>query len=362
MQNNIILEDTTLCSGEQAPGVAYSKDTKVEIYKALVEIGVKWIEVGIPALGGSELDSVRMINDMAHAEGVVALAYSKGIMEDVKSSLSLGINAIHLGLPTASKSLKYEPNWIMTQTKELVKFVKDKDVFVSISAMDISRTELSFLQDYACMVQEAGADRLRLPDSTGRLMPDKYKSIVEAVKKVTTIDIQCHAPNDYGFALANTLAALEGGARYFNVTVNGLGERAGMTDFAQAALALYRFYELDLGIDLGKLTSLSRLVENHTKIPVCTYSPVIGAKIFTYESEMFEPFSPELVGGRREIVLGKHSSKNTIKHKLELLGIHEVSDHILDSCLSGIQEKVVKNDYKALDLNKELLEIYNRVA
>lgn len=357
MNKNIILEDTTLRDGEQAPGVAFTKDAKIEIYRALVDIGVKWIEVGVPAIGGVELESVKTINEMAHSEGIIASAYSRGTMEDIEFAISLGFKAIHFGVPTAFKDSKYTPDWMIRQAEDLVKFSKDKDVFVSISAIDVGRAEESFLNEYACRVEASGADRLRLSDTTGRLMPEQYKAIFERIKNVCTIDLQCHAHNDFGFALANTISALEGGAKYFHVTVNGLGERAGMPDFSQVVLALHRFYQIDLGIELEKLTELSRLVEKYSKMSVCPYSPVIGSKIFTYESEMFEPFPPESVGGKREIVLGKHSNKNTIQHKLEALGIYDISDEILGLCLSEIREMSVNSNL--LDLDNELLNIYS---
>lgn len=361
MRNDIILEDTTLRDGEQASGLGFDKEAKIEIYKALVDAGVKWLEVGFPAMGGTELETIKIIKEMAHSDGVVALAYSKGILEDVAFSLSLGFKAIHFGVPTAFKDAKYTPNWMMTQAQELIKFAKDKDAFVSISAVDIGRADLSFLQDYACIVQEAGADRLRLSDTTGILMPEQYRIIVEAVKNVSTIALQCHAHNDFGFALANTIAALNAGVKYFHVTVNGIGERAGMPDFAQLVLALKRFYQVDLGINMEKLTELSRIVSKHTRVPLYPWHPIVGSKVFTYEDEMFEPFPPELVGGERKIVLGKHSSKKTIKHKLELLGIEDVNDEKLALCLSEIQERSMKQDPDILDLDNELLNIYNNL-
>lgn len=359
MRKDIVLEDTTLRDGEQAAGIAFNKEAKVEIYKALVDAGVRWLEVGFPAMGGIELKTIKILKDMAHSDNVVALAYSKGTLDDVGFSLSLGFKAIHFGVPTTFKDAKYTPNWMLTQAKELIKFAKDKDAFVSISAVDIGRVGASFLQDYACTVQEAGADRLRLSDTTGRLLPQQYRDLVESVKKVSTIELQCHAHNDFGFAVANTIAALEAGVKYFHVTVNGIGERAGMPDFAQVVLVLKKFYEIDLGINLEKLTELARVVAKHTNISLYPWHPIVGPRLFTYEDEMFEPFSPELVGGERKIVLGKHSSKNTVRHKLDLLGIENVKDEMLVSCLAEIQEKSM--DQSSIILDKELLNIYTNI-
>jgi homocitrate synthase NifV len=373
MRNDIILEDTTLRDGEQAAGVAFSKEAKIDIYKALIEAGVKWLEIGIPAMGGTELETIKTIKEMADSDGVVALAWNRGILEDISYSISLGFKAIHIGLPTSNIHLKDSINkdrkWLLNKAQELIKFAKDKDVFVSISAEDVGRTEVSFLQEYACIVQEAGADRLRLSDTIGILNPERYQNIINNVKKVSTIDLQCHAHNDFGLAVANTIAALEAGVKYFHVTVNGFGERAGMPDFAQVVLVLNKFYKIDLGINLEKLTNLAKLVAKYTKTPLYPWQPIVGSNVFAHESgihakgtiknsETFEPFSPELVGGKRKIILGKHSGKNAIKFRLEQLE-KEVNEDLLAECLTKVREKSMHQGSSISD--NELLDIYKFV-
>lgn len=360
MRKDIILEDATLRDGEFAPGIAFNKEAKVEIYKALVEAGIKWLEVGMPGMGGTELESTLMINDMARSDGVVALSYNKGTLDDISISVSSGFRAVHFGLPTARKDKSFTREWIISESEKLIKFCKDKDVFVSVSAVDAGSCDISFLQDYACILEEAGADRLRLSDTIGVLNPQGYKNIIEAVKKVSTIDLQCHAHNDYGFALANTVAALEGGAKYFNVTVNGLGERAGMPDLAQVALTLKKFYNIDLGVQFDKLTKLSNIVAKYTKVPLCPWQPIVGSNVFFHEEyKVFEPFPAELVGGKKKTMIGKHSTLDTLKVKLESLG-EIVNEELLGNCLKEVREISMKKGSDILDM--ELKNIYNSLT
>lgn len=373
MRADIILEDTTLRDGEQAPGVAFNKEAKISIYKALVKAGVKWLEIGIPAMGGTELETIKILKEMANSDNIMALAWNRGILEDVSHSISLGFKAIHIGLPTSSIHLKDSINkdrkWLLNKAKDLVKFAKDKDVFVSISAEDVGRTEIPFLQEYACTIQEAGADRLRLSDTIGILTPKKYQNIINNIKEVSTIDLQCHAHNDFGLAVANTIAALEAGVKYFHVTVNGFGERAGMPDLAQIVLVLNQFYGIDLGINLEKLTDLAELVAKYTKTPLYPWQPVVGSNVFAHESgihakgtiknsKTFEPFPPELVGGQRKIILGKHSGKNAIKFRLQQLK-ELINEDLLADCLTRIREKSMCNGASISD--NELLDIYQSV-
>ena len=163
----------------------------------------------------------------------------------------------------------------MSTATELVSYAKDRGAFVSISAEDIARTEISFLAEYAGVVHAAGADRLRLSDTVGLLNPAQYSERVRAVVDSCPIDVQCHAHNDFGLGLANTIAGLDAGARYFHVTVNGIGERAGMADLAHAAVALRRLYGVDVGVRLEQLTALSQLVGRATRWPVLPWHPVV---------------------------------------------------------------------------------------
>ena len=207
MHEDIIFEDTTLRDGEQTPGIAFSAETKLAILDALLGIGVRWVEIGIPAMGGEELAFIKSVVDRQDEAHLVV--WHRGVREDVESSLDLGFRAIHIGLPTSQvhldSSVRKDRQWLLDTARSLIAMVKDRGAFASVSAEDLARTDVSFLQEYACVVHEAGADRLRLSDTIGILSPEEYGARVAAVHEVSPIDLQCHAHNDFGLGTANAL-------------------------------------------------------------------------------------------------------------------------------------------------------------
>ncbi len=372
MRNDIILEDTTLRDGEQAPGVAFSKKTKLEILEALIGVGVRWIEVGIPAMGGEETETLKEMLERKYDARLIA--WNRGVKEDIAYSISLGFNAIHIGLPTSdihlANSLQRGRDWVLKTGADLVKFAKDKGVFVSISAEDVGRTEISFLQEYACTMEAAGADRLRLSDTIGILGPEEYARRVASVVSVSKIDPQCHCHNDFGLAVANTIAGLHAGARYFHVCVNAMGERAGMPDLAQTCMALKHLYNIDVGIDATGLTKLSALVAKASRQTVAPWQPIVGRNVFAHESgihakgmlkneKTFEPFNPEEVGGERRYVVGKHSGRNVIKYALQQMGI-DPDEELLGPCLASVRQASID---KGTDLSpNQLKDVYESIS
>lgn len=343
--NTVILEDTTLRDGEQSPGLAFSKQRKIAIFSSLVDAGVKWLEVGIPAMGGDELDTIKTL--LERKDEATLVAWNRGGKEDVVQSLNLGFDAVHIGLPTSNihlgASLKKDRAWLLRTSSDLIKLAKDRGVFVSISAEDVGRSELSFVEEYAVHVAEAGADRIRLSDTVGILTPERYANIVSHVRHASGLAVQCHAHNDFGLATANTLAGIQAGATFFHATVNGIGERAGMPDLAQCVLALRVLYNIDLGVDETKLIALSQVVAQAARVLCHPWQPIVGRNVFAHESGIhasgtlknstsFEPFAPELIGGVRRIVIGKHSGRAAIDYVLKKLGVQSTESE-LGECL-----------------------------
>ena len=350
IRDDIILEDTTLRDGEQAPGIAMSRDKKLTMLAALVDAGVRWIEVGIPKMGGEELEYVR--DALRFSDRARLVAWNRGIRDDVAFSLELGYDAVHIGLPTSDihldASVSKTREWVTQKAADLIKFAKDRGAFVSISAEDMGRTEPAFLQHYAGVVAEAGADRLRLSDTVGVLSPEGYHERVTMVRRAADVDLQCHCHNDYGLAVANTLAGLKAGARYFHVCVNSMGERAGMPDLAQMVMALKHLYGADTGVNTTKLTGLSQLLDKLTGVRSEPWRPVVGDNVFAHESGIhsngilksgssFEPMPPEEVGGTRRIVIGKHTGRAAIQHVLAGEGVDADPD-LLQACLGAVRE------------------------
>ncbi len=188
IRHDIIIEDTTLRDGEQAPGVAFSKDVKLKIFNKLVETGIKWIEPGIPAMGGEEVETLQAM--LERRNEVMLVGWNRGIRDDIAFTIDLGFRAVHIGLPTSTvhlrESIGRDRDWLLSKVADLIKYAKDRGVFVSISAEDVGRTEIPFLQEYAVAVATAGADRLRLSDTIGILGPEEYARRVDAVGQVST--------------------------------------------------------------------------------------------------------------------------------------------------------------------------------
>lgn len=353
--NNLILEDTTLRDGEQSPGIVFPCSVKLKIFDYLVRAGVKWIEAGIPAMGGDELDSLKQM--LERKDEAVIIAWNRGIKEDIKFSIDLGFQGIHIGLPTSDihlkNSIKKDKNWLLSQVTDLIKYSKDRGVFVSISAEDIGRTDIEFLQHYAVVVEEAGADRLRLSDTIGILTPEEYSGRIKKIKEVANIDLQCHAHNDFGLAVANTLSAIQAGVRYFHVTVNGIGERAGMADIVHVIFALKHLYKIDLNLDSKILKELSEYISNITNCFYQPWYPILGKNVFSHESGIhvngmlqngstFEPILPEEIGVERKYVIGKHSGRATLEYFLRKSGFSP-DKSALQECLAWVRQEAVRN-------------------
>ncbi len=372
IREDIIIEDTTLRDGEQMPGVAFSKETKFKIHDLLVEAGIRWIDIGSPAIGGDELDFLQTI--VARGSDATLIAWNRANRKDIEDSINLGFSAIDIGFPSSDVLLKESVNknrqWLLTQVKELVGFAKDKGVFVSLSSGDSARTETEFLMEFASVAHEEGADRLRISDTTGSMSPESYYEKIASIATSCKIDLQCHCHNDFGFGLANTIAGLQAGARYFHVTVNGIGERAGMPDLAQTTMSLKYLYDRDPGVIGPKLPALSKAVSDATGHSIPPHQPIIGENIFTHESGIHvnavlknpctyePPFTPEDVGGKRKFVIGKHSGRALIQHILNSKGI-EVNKEELWECLNEI--KALAIEQKGAVSEDQLMEIYDRV-
>ena len=372
LHDDIIIEDTTLRDGEQTPGVAFPAAMKLQMLDALLDTGVRWVEIGIPAMGGDELAFIISVVDRQDEAHLVV--WHRGVREDVEASLDLGFRAIHIGLPTSQVhldlSVRKDRAWLLQTATSLIAMAKDREAFVSVSAEDLARTDIGFLQEYACVVHDAGADRLRLSDTIGVMTPEEYGARVAAVRTACPIDLQCHAHNDFGLGTANALAGLRAGARYFHVTVNGIGERAGMADLAQMVVSLRLLYGRDLGIDLTKLPQLSALVAAATAQAIPPWQPITGTNVFAHESGIhvkgmlqdtgtFEPFPPELVGGQRRYVLGKHSGRALVSSVLESAGIDPV-ESVLPECLAEVRARAIQQGGTVSP--GELIGIYHGLA
>lgn len=332
--SNLFLEDSTMREGEQSPGVSFSPAEKVTLAGMLADLGIHAVEVGTPAMGGAEEEAVRRL--VAADLPIRLIGWNRGRRSDLERSFSCGLDSVHIGLPASDHHLEKKfdrsRSWVIDTMQELVAFAKSEGAWVSVSAEDSGRADVDFLVEYATAVKEAGADRMRFSDTVGVLDPFRTYEIISRLVAEVRFDFQPHMHNDYGLATANTLAAVKAGATHVHMTVNGLGDRAGIAPLEEVVMVLERHLGLSLGLRTEGLVDLCEFVAGLSGRPVPANKAIVGKAVFQHESGIhvegilkeagtFEPFSPEAVGGQREIVIGKHSGSGALQHVLALQGI-----------------------------------------
>jgi homocitrate synthase NifV len=370
INNSIIIEDTTLREGEQTPGVALSLDDKLSIIKVLDSINVPMIEVGIASMGGHEktfIEKAIALNTKA-----TLIGWNRAKLDDLKCSIDCGLKAVHIGVPVSDihlkASLKKERIRLYNEVQSLIRYSKESGLFVSVSAEDASRTKKSDILEYAGYVKEAGADRLRLSDTLGLFNPLDFYDLVKDVVEEKGIDVQIHAHNDLGLAMANVLAGVQAGAKYVQATINGWGERVGLVALEVVVVALKRILGIETGINHNKFPEVCSLVASLFNRSIPPWQPIVGNDIFIQESGIhvsasindssaFEPFPPEWVGKQHVFVAGKHSGSKGIQFILENEGI-SVSREESSGILPSIREKAIER--KTYLTIEELIKIYNK--
>jgi homocitrate synthase NifV len=328
------LDDTTLRDGEQTAGVVFTNAEKVQIAKYLDEIGVDQIEAGIPVMGGDEAEVIQEIAHMGLRASV--LGWNRAAIPDIKTSIDCGVDAVAISLATSDihieTKLQKDRAWVLKSIREAVAYAKSEGVYVSVNAEDASRTEFGFLLEYAAAAKAEGADRIRFCDTIGIMEPLRMYKVVRELIEHTGLEVEMHTHNDFGMAVANAIAGIHGGATWVNVTVGGLGERAGNAALEEVVMALKYVEGLGLDIETKRFTEIVDYVMVAAGRTVPVWKPVVGSNMFAHESgihadgvmknpKTYEVFSPDEVGGERQIVVGKHSGSRTIEMKFSEYGI-----------------------------------------
>ena len=333
--------DTTLRDGEQTPGVALTPEEKVVIARQLDRLGVDAIEAGMPITSKGELASVKLIA----REGLQAEIYGLARMleKDVDAVLASDVRYVHLFIATSDIHLKHKLKMTrdeaVQRTLKLIDYAKDHGLIVEFSAEDATRTDLAYLQRIYTEVDAAGVTRINIPDTVGIMTPKKMATLVQDVRSVVKTPLSVHCHDDFGMAVANTLAGLEAGADQAQVTVNGLGERAGNASLEEVVISLNLLYQQQTTVVPKLLYQTSQLVSRLTGIPVQPNKAVVGENAFTHEAGIhthgvlaapltYEPIAPELVGRRSKLVAGKHAGAHGIKVELAELGLHPTNGQL----------------------------------
>jgi homocitrate synthase NifV len=370
MMSRILINDTTLRDGEQAPYVAFSLKEKLEIAKLLVESGADELEIGIPAMGTKEREAIKEI--LALDLGVRQMGWCRAVMDDTEYALECGLKAVDLSVPTSGilmgvKNLSKEK--IFANLEASVGLAKKEGLFVCIGAEDASRADEAYLKELIAFVASLGADRLRFCDTVGILTPTQTHKIVSSISKCG-MPIEMHTHNDFGMATANAIAGVEAGALSVNTTTLGIGERAGNASFEQIVMSLIYQIGEKREMDIVSLKALTSKVAKASGIAIAVNAPVIGKRLFAHESGIhasgvlknsasYEPFSPDIVGGKRAYPIGKHTGRDSIKHSLESVGV-DAKKEDLGAVLDEVRS-IAERDKKTLNA-KELKAIYEKAS
>lgn len=342
--NKIFIFDTTLRDGEQVPGCQLNTIEKIEIAKALEKLGVDIIEAGFPISSPGDFNSVVEISKAVHKPIICALTRSlEKDIEVAAEALKFAKRArIHTGIGTSDYHIKYKfkstREGIIEQAVKAVKYAKKFVEDVEFYAEDAGRSDNEYLARVIEAVINSGASVCNIPDTTGYCLPHQYKSkITYLINNVPNIDkaiISTHCHNDLGLATANTLAGITNGARQVEVTINGIGERAGNTALEEIVMAIKCHSELSFknNIDTKQLNTISKLVSSLMNTPVQANKAIVGKNAFAHSSGIhqdgvlksrknYEIINPEEVGvNKSTIVLTARSGRAALKHRLEILG------------------------------------------
>ncbi len=384
MSRKIDIFDTTLRDGEQVPGCQLSTDEKIVVAKALERLGVDIIEAGFPISSPGDFLSVIEISK-AVTTGVCALTRAKKDDIDVAAeALKYARRGrIHTGLGASDIHIKHKFNStrekVLEQGVWAVKYAKSKGVEVEFFAEDSGRADLEFLAKMVEAVIAAGADVVNIPDTTGYCLPHMYgkriKYLFDHVSNIDKATISVHCHNDLGLATANTIAGLMNGAGQAEVTINGIGERAGNTSLEEVTMIIRKHKDLDMHTNLKpeKIYEISHLVSELMRMPVQPNKAIVGANAFAHSSgihqdgflknaENYEIIDPVEVGvPASSIILTARSGRAALKHRLELLG-YQVNKQELDVvyqnflALADEKKTVHDDDLITLCANTPLLQ------
>jgi len=352
METYVRIFDTTLRDGEQSPGATMTSAEKLEVARALARMGVDVMEAGFPAASPDDLEAVRRIaNEVGNPKAGERVPIICGLARATRNDIDKAWEAvkgaahprIHTFIATSDIHLQYKlkasREEVLKRIAEMVAYTRSLCEDVEFSPEDAGRSDPEYLYVALEAAIKAGATTLNIPDTVGYTTPDEFGSLIAGIIKNTPGIENCivstHCHNDLGLATANTLAGIRAGARQAEVTINGIGERAGNTSLEEVVMALrtrHPVFELETGIDTTQIMRVSKLVSNYTGMVVQPNKAIVGANAFAHEAgihqdgmlknqQTYEIMAPETVGvTQSRLVLGKHSGRHAFKVRLNDLG------------------------------------------
>lgn len=365
--------DTTLRDGEQSVGVCFNPEEKFDIACKLNELGVGRIESGFPRVSADDTQAVKRILE-AGLESEI-WGFSRAVKADIDAHIELGTEHVLIEISTSDVKIKaygFTRESVLQRVTDAIKHAKDNGIkTVNFFAVDSTRSNLEFLRDVYSTAIEHGADEVSVVDTIGVCSPEAVEWLIGEVSSWVgpEIPIHWHGHNDFGMATASAVAAVRGGARWIQGTINGMGERAGNADICEVALALQCLYDMPVELDLSKARAASQVVQQAGGYNVDGWKPVVGEFLYTRESgavanqfhipQAIEPYSAEIVDADRRIVLGKKSGLSNIKIKGEELGL-DIPEDKRAGVLAEVKDLGTKNARLVTD--EEFKNIVARVV
>jgi len=379
MPEKVIVHDITLRDGEQQAGLVFNKEDKIKIARKLDEVGVHRIEVGMPAVSREDKEAVKAI---AH-EGLNAkiFCFARCMKRDVDLALECDVDGVEMEIPSSEHLIKYGYGWPLEKAIDLsieaTKYAAEQGLHVAFFTIDATRADLDWwFKIIEKVATEGHMDSLVLVDTFGVCTPEAIRYFTRKALERFDKPIEAHFHNDFGLAVANTLAAVCEGVEIVHTTVNGIGERMGNADLAEVALALEALYGVKLGLKYDKLYELSKLVERLSGVKMPPHKPVVGNGAFRVESGIIAgwwarleevnkplimfPYKWDLVGQKGvKILLGKKSGRDSIIKRLKEMG-QDPSKFDVDRILEEVKEESIKRKSPIPDeVFKEILKKYN---
>jgi isopropylmalate/homocitrate/citramalate synthase len=385
LPDRVFIWDETFREGIKAPTVYLTYVEQVRLAKLMDEAGVAIINVGFPAISEDEKRNVkRIVNESFTYSKLTASA--EPTKNSLNACLECGIKEITLESPINGLNLQYRlkitKEQALQRIVESIDYAKKHGAAVNFMLVDGTRTTLEDILQVFEAAAKAGAVRLGLADSVGFIRPLSMRYLMshirdglpDSIRNKVPLSIHCH--NDFGLASANTLAALEEGVAYLHTCIAGFGERAGIAPFEEVVTATELLYNIDTGIDMGKIYRIAQTAEKAFALPIQFHKPIIGENIFTHEVEedveemmaqplVREPFPPEIVGRETMVFIGRNTEQTLIQKLLEKAGVR-ASPRQMDELfrrIKGPQESLDKGEaqmtyYQVKKLMKDLLKGY----
>jgi isopropylmalate/homocitrate/citramalate synthase len=345
--------DTTLRDGEQTIGVSFDKNEKLEIARILDAMGVDRIEAGMPVVSNEDREAVEMILKAGLKAEI--WGFSRAVIGDVEACADVGLKHVIIEIATSHYKMKannFTPDGVLSKVMDSLQYAKRRGLHTAFFAVDATRADLKFLETiYKKAVDEGKADEVVMVDTLGVATPETMFYLTKKLREWVNVPIMTHCHSDFGMAAACSFASVKAGADCVHVTINGLGEKTGNADVAEIAIGA-KLYGIDIDIDLKKLYQAAKYVEKISKIPISPLKPVVGDYVFKRESGVtaaqvisfppsVEPYSPELLGREREVLLSKKSGKRSVEYKLEKINVKATSEQT-DEILKKVKELGIK--------------------